>query len=181
MNYLKTFVSIVIMAMALTFTGQAQQKQKRSDRSYEKKEQSPKQGQQLKRRQQSKDIEVSDSELEQFAKVQKEVRKMRQNTRKKMMSAVEEEGLTMKEFSKIRRARMSRDSAKQAQITDDQKKKYKNARKNMQRVQKQSQKKMKQKIQEKDMDIRRFKEISRAVKQDQELQKKMQKMQKADK
>jgi cell fate (sporulation/competence/biofilm development) regulator YmcA (YheA/YmcA/DUF963 family) len=40
---------------------------------------------------------------------------------------------------------------------------------------------MKRKIKESDMDVRRFKEIGRAVKQDQELQKKMQKMQKADK
>lgn len=156
------------MILALFVTGQAQQ-------------QSPNQGRQLKRKQQTKDINVSDSELEKFAKVQSKVKKMRQNTRQKMMSAVEEEGLNMREFSKIRKAQMSRDSVKQAQITDEQKEKYKKARKNMQRVQQQSQKKMKKEIQKSDMEMRRFKEIGRAVKQDEELQKKLKNMQKTDK
>lgn len=168
MHYLKTFGSVFIMILALFVTGQAQQ-------------QSPNQGRQLKRKQQTKDINVSDSELEKFAKVQSKVKKMRQNTRQKMMSAVEEEGLNMREFSKIRKAQMSRDSVKQAQITDEQKEKYKKARKNMQRVQQQSQKKMKKEIQKSDMEMRRFKEIGRAVKQDEELQKKLKNMQKTDK
>ena len=168
MNYLKTLTSIFVLIVMVSFTGQAQEEKKQRNAERQRNVQ----------RMQTADIDVKNKELKEFAEVHGQVRKVRQSTRKKMMSAVQEEGLDVKQFSKIRKAKMSKGSKEsQADISAEEEKKYERARKKMKKVQRNAQKRIQKEIKATDMSMKRYKEISMAVKQDKELQKKLRNIQ----
>lgn len=191
---LQTITSIIALVAVLSFTGQAQQQENQpNDRQHQQRQQQQPQQQQQQEPQQRQqqapqqrqqapqqrggNTDVSDSELKKFAEIQNEVQEVREGTRKEMMSAVEDEGLDVNQFSKIRRAQMSGDSTAQAQVSDAELQKFKKAQEEMQKVQQKAQKKVQKKIEKSGISTQRFEEISTAVKQDRELQQKLQNMQ----
>jgi len=120
--------------------------------------------------QQQKQIEVSDSELQTFAKIMQEVRKEQKSSQGVMLKAIKDNGLDVKRYQEIARAKRQGNDAK---MTSKEKKAYQA----VQKVMKQEQQKMRQKmgsiLKQYKMERRRYVRISRALQRDKQLQQRL--------
>lgn len=134
---------------------------------------------------QGADIEVSQKEMKTFVKVASEVQKLQQKANTKMQSALEEEGLSMKEYRSMMRRANPRAGAGQQQgragspepLTEEEKQQLEDARASIMEVQKGMQQKMKTKLDEEGMKPQRFRQIAMALRKDQDLQQRFRKLQ----
>ncbi len=125
--------------------------------------------------QQQKNIEVSDQELQTFAKIMQEVRKEQKATQGVMLKAIKDNGLDVKRYQEIARAKRK---GQNAQMSDKEKKAYQAVQKVMKKEQQKMRKKMNSILQKYSMKRRRYVRISRALQRDKQLQKRLQELRK---
>jgi hypothetical protein len=124
--------------------------------------------------QQQQSIEVSDSELQTFAQIMQKVQQEQKKSQGKMLEAIKNNGMEVKRYQEIARAK---NQGQNVEMTDQEQKAYQA----IQQVMKKEQQKMNQKMQsilkQHKMGRRRYIQISRALQQDKELQKRLQNLQ----
>ncbi len=123
---------------------------------------------------QAQDIEVSDKELETFMKVSTELQQMQMQARQKMGKIIKDNGMEMKRYQKIARAKQQ---GKEIETTKKEDKAYSAIQKEMQKQSKSMKKDMQKVLQKHGMKQKRFKQISKAIRTDKELQNRFKKLQ----
>jgi len=122
---------------------------------------------------QQQSIEVSDSELQTFAKIMQKVQQEQKNSQGKMLKAIKDNGMEVQRYQEIARAQRQ---GQDVEMTEKEEKAYQA----IQQVMKQEQQKMNQKmqsiLQQHQMERRRYIQISRALQRDKELQKRLQEL-----
>ena len=124
--------------------------------------------------QQNIDIEVSDEELKTFIKVSGELQGMQMEMRQKMGQIVKDNGMEMQRFQEIARGKQQ---GQEVETTEEEEKAYSKIQQEMQQENKKLQKKMQKALDDHSMDRKRFMNISKALRQDKELQNRFQKVQ----
>lgn len=127
--------------------------------------------------QQQEKIEVSDSELTQFAEVFQKMRMMNQEAQKEMMAVVQDEDFELKRFNEIHQAKM--DPKKDVETTEEEDEKYKEVVSELEEIQPKFQKKMQAVITESDLSMERYQQLAMALRSDAELQQRLQKIMKS--
>lgn len=122
---------------------------------------------------QQKKIEVSDSELQTFAKVMQEVRKEQKSSQGVMLKAIKDNGLKVKRYQEIARAKRK---GQNVEMTSKEKKAYQAVQQVMKKEQQKMRKKMNSILKNYSMKRRRYIQISRALQRDKQLQKRLQEM-----
>lgn len=117
---------------------------------------------------------VSDADLEKFADAYMSLQKGSQEVQQKLVSAIEEEGLTAQRFNEIHQASMDPNTASDASA--EEKKQHKAALAEVQKIQEGNQKKMEKKVKEKGLTMEKYQEIASKLQQDPEMQQKLQAM-----
>ena len=130
------------------------------------------QGQQ--RGQQKIDIEVSDEELKSFIKVSGELQSIQMEMRQKMNQIIKDNGMKMKRYQEIARGKQQ---GQEVETTKEEEKAYSAIQKEMQQEGKKLDKRMQKVLDDHSIEKKRFQKISRALRQDKELQNRFQKMQ----
>lgn len=115
---------------------------------------------------------VSDGELENFASALKQVQVINQTSQEEMVSAVENEDLTVQRYNEIHQA--SVDPEKESDASESELKNYQKASSEIEKIQTVAQQKMEEKIEEEDLTVIRYQEIANAVQSDPSLQQKLQ-------
>ncbi|HKK10152.1 MAG TPA: DUF4168 domain-containing protein [Bacteroidales bacterium] len=121
--------------------------------------QMPSQGQQ-------KDIDVPKKEMKRFVEASDELQVMQQDAQKKMMEAIEANGMDVKRYSEIERASRS---GQEVEMTDKEEKAYDNTSSAVQKEQMKLQQEAVEILNEHDFERQRFMEISQALRSDKEL------------
>jgi len=124
--------------------------------------------------QQNIDIEVSDEELETFIKISGELQGMQMEMRQKMGQIVKDNGMKMQRFQEIARGKQQ---GQDVETSEEEEKAYSKIQQEMQQENKKLQKKMQKALDDHSMDRKRFMNISKALRQDKELQNRFQKVQ----
>lgn len=150
-------------------------------------QQGPQQGQQgqqgqqqkpqLKKQQSIDPSDISDEDLEQFAKAMDAARKVQSEAQADMKKIVEDEGMTFKRFQQLMMSKKSKKLKQKMNITDEEKSKMKNLQPKMQKAQQAAQKEIMKTIKESGISMERFKKISRALRQNKELMKRFKEIQ----
>lgn len=115
---------------------------------------------------------VTDEQLQKFAQAYQTIQQSNQEMQQKMVSAIENEGITAERFNTIYEAKM--DPEKEVDASEDEMKKQEAAMEKVQKMQEDSQKVMEDKIKEKGLTMEQFQNIGAQVQQNPELQQKMQ-------
>ena len=126
--------------------------------------------------QQQEKIEVSDSELTEFAEIFQKMRMMNQQMQKEMTSVVENENFELQRFNEIHQAKM--DPNKDIETTQEEDKKYEAVVAELEVMQPEFQKQMQEVIAESDLSMQRYQELAMALRSDAALQQRLQKMMK---
>lgn len=116
--------------------------------------------------------EVTDAEIENFAESFGEVQQIQQQHQQKMQEAVEESGLSVQEYQQIAQATSNPNS--DAEVSQEEQRKYEAASQQVQSVQENMQSAVEEKLDEHDLDMNRFQQIYMQMRQDEELQEKVQ-------
>jgi len=123
---------------------------------------------------QQQSIEVSDSELQTYAKIMQQVRQEQKTSQGKMLKAIKDNGMDVKRYQEISRAKRQ---GQNVEMTDKEKKAYQSVQKVMKKEQQKMRQKMQSILKQHKMGRRRYIQISRALQQDKELQKRLQGLQ----
>jgi uncharacterized protein (DUF885 family) len=121
-------------------------------------------------RQQTTD--VSDSEIEQFALAFVEIQNIEQKIQPEMVQIVEKEGIEVQRFNEIMNAQQ--DPNQEVDAGEDELKKFAAANREIEDIQNRAQREMMGKIDEAGLTVERYQEIMTAVRNDPELQQKLQ-------
>jgi predicted naringenin-chalcone synthase len=116
---------------------------------------------------------VADEEIKQFADAFKEVQVINQDAQQIMIAAVTDEGLELERFTEIYQSLQMPDQ--QADVSEDEMKKYENASSEIEKIQADAQVKMEKKIVDAGLTPERYQEIGMALQTSPELQEKIQK------
>lgn len=116
--------------------------------------------------------EVSDAELEQFALAFVQIQSVDQQLQEKMVNAVQESGLEVQEFNEILNAQQN--DNQEVGATEEELNKFTDAQESIEQIQNQGQQKMQKVITENELTVPRYQEIMVAVRNDSELQQKLQ-------
>ena len=122
-------------------------------------------------------IDVSDEEAEAFVDAAVEAQEVQQKAQEKMVGIIEDKGLDVETFQKIAQSTQPNQpgqSNQQADVSEEQMRKYENASKALQEAQGEIQQDVFAAVKESGMEMQRFQEINQASQQDPELQQKLQ-------
>lgn len=122
--------------------------------------------------QQQQEIDVSDGEINQFASVFVELQSMNQGVQQEMMSAVEEEGIEVERFNQIMQAQQ--DPNQDVDANEEELQNFAKASQAVEQIQAKVQKEMEEVITENDLTVQRYQQIMMAVRNDAELQQRLQ-------
>ncbi|MCF8338914.1 MAG: DUF4168 domain-containing protein [Bacteroidales bacterium] len=128
----------------------------------------------MQRQQQNVDIEVSDQELQKFVTASGEIQKLQKQSRSKMQQAIKDNGLTMQRYSEIQK---KQSSGKEVDMNDKEKKAFEATKKSVRQEQMKIQKKAGEILKKHGIKRQRYMKISRAIRQDKELQKRYREIQ----
>jgi hypothetical protein len=125
---------------------------------------------------------VSDEKLKQFSGAMDANRKIQQNMMPQMQQAVKDAGLSMDKYQQIDRKQRGGGQGMQgnsgdSDISEEQLKKFNQAKKNLQPVQEEMRKKMESAIKEEGMSMQEYRSILQKIRQSRELQQRMREMQ----
>ncbi len=123
------------------------------------------------------DINVTDSELEKFVQAVDEVKSLQQNAQKKMIDAIEKEGLNAKRFVQINNIQNNPKADAGKEVSKEELESFNKVKKKVDKMQKQMQDKQMKAIEDQGIKVERYVEIARAAQRDPELRRKIQKMQ----
>jgi len=115
--------------------------------------------------------DVSEQELDKFAKAVQTLRKQRTQNQQKMAQALEEVGLTPKQFQDLSRSASGQDGSQS--LSQQEQQQLDRARQKLKSVQESMRAQQKQAIQEAGLEPKRFRQISQAVQQNPELRQKL--------
>jgi len=121
------------------------------------------------------DIDVSDDEIETFADASMEARKIQMEGQENMIDIVEDKGLDIETYQTIAQATQQNKPDTEADISEEDRKKYEEASKELREAQDEIQQEVVKTIEDKGMDMQRFQKISQAAMQDKELQERIEK------
>ena len=128
---------------------------------------------QMKSQRKKVDIEVSDQELQKFVTASGEIQKLQKDARGRMMQSMKDNGLSMKRYSEIQK---KKSSGKKVDMSDKEKKAFKATKNSIRQEQMKIQKKAGEILKKHGIKRQRYMKISRAIRQDKELQKRYQEM-----
>ena len=117
--------------------------------------------------------DVSDDEIEQFALAFVEIQNIEQKVQPEMVQAVEKEGIEVQRFNEIMNAQ--EDPNQEVDASEDELKKFASANREIEDIQMRAQREMMGKITETGLTVERYREIMTALRNDPELQQKLQK------
>jgi len=121
---------------------------------------------------QQQTTEVSDDEMEQFALAFVEIQNIEQKIQPEMVQIVEEEGIEIQRFNEIMNAQQ--DPNKEVDASEDELQKFASANREIEDIQTRAQREMMGKITEAGLTVERYQEIMTALRNDPELQQKLQ-------
>ncbi len=154
--------ALVALFMAGSFAGEAQVSQ--DDQSNTQQQAVP----QL--NQGAQQIDVSDADLDKFAKAYPQVQQENQKAQKKMAGVIEGEGMELQRFNEIQRAKMQN---KEADVTKDEEKQVKKITSKLDKLQPELQKKVQGAATSTGLSIEKFQKIAIAIQSNPDLQKKL--------
>ncbi len=125
---------------------------------------------------QNSNTDISDAELKKFSKALENVKAANKKSQQKMRDIIQEEGLTIKKYQAIYKAKQ--DPSKESQASSQEMKKYKAAEKRIKKIRKTNKKEVEEGIKQANLTPKRYKEIYSAVRQNKALQEKVMQMQK---
>lgn len=124
--------------------------------------------------QQQVDVDVSDDELSKFANAYKQVQVLGQQAQQEMATAVQDEGMDIERFNEIHQASMN--PQQESDATSDEMEKHGKVVEKLDKMQGDFQSKLQKAVENQDMDMERFEQISMALQSDTELQQRLQEM-----
>lgn len=143
--------------------------------SDEQRQQLQQQMQQQMQQQQPPSIEVSDEELETFSSALQTIQTIHEDAQPDITEAIKEEGMEPDRFSQIARSQQNPQS--NLEVSDQEMQQFNSAMSQVREIQSDIIEKQKTAVQEEGMSPERFQEILTAVRQDQQLQQRLQSMQ----
>jgi hypothetical protein len=117
--------------------------------------------------QQGQQIEVSDSELNTFAKIMREAQSVQRQSQNSMMKAIQNSDIEMKRFQEISRARRQ---GNKVEMTEKEKQAFSEIQKVMKQEQQKMRKKMSSIIEKYSITKKRYMQINRALRKNKQLQ-----------
>jgi hypothetical protein len=127
---------------------------------------------------QATNIEVSDSDLKSFAKLQEDLISIRKDAREKMINAIEDKGIDLQKFNKISKQMRNAKSMNDIDASEAEVQKVQEASRSVRKIQQSIQQEQKKVINEQEMTVERFQKIQQATMQDPELQQRVREMMK---
>lgn len=121
---------------------------------------------------QQQTTDVSDDEIEQFALAFVEVQNIEQKVQPEMVQAVEKEGIEVQRFNEIMNAQQ--DPNQEVDASEDELIKFASANREIEEIQTRAQREMMEKIAESGLSVDRYQKIMVAVRNNPELQQKLQ-------
>lgn len=128
--------------------------------------------QQLQQQQQQANIEVSDDELQTFSDALQTVQSLYQSSQPEMIQAIQDEGMKPNRFSQIAQSRQNPQS--DLQVSDKEMEQFNNALESIRQIQSEVMQKQISAVKDEGMTPERFQTILNAVRQDQDLQQRLQ-------
>lgn len=126
--------------------------------------------------QQQQDIDVNDDELEEFANVYQTVMQKNQEAQEELVQTIKDEGLTVEEYQKFRQAENNPDAEGAEEASGDDKKKKENIDAKIEEMEPKLQKQQTDIIEDSELSVDRYQKIAMALRSDQDLQQKLQKI-----
>lgn len=120
---------------------------------------------------QQQKVEVNDAELTKFAQAFQKMRMANQEAQMKMMQIIKDKGMELQRFNEIHQAQQNPDN--EADMTADEKAKYKEIVAELQALQPTFQKRMQDIISESGLSMERYQQVAMALRSDQELQQRL--------
>lgn len=121
---------------------------------------------------QNTSIEVNDEEIQSFASAFKVVQTIQDESRQKMVEAIEEQGLTIKEYNELLRQQQQPESgdSEASNVSEEKQEQFQQADAQIEQIEQDAQADIEAAITDEGLQIERFQEIWIAVRQDPELQ-----------
>jgi len=121
---------------------------------------------------QQQEIDVSDGEIDQFASVFVELQSMNQEIQQEMMGAVKDEGIEVQRFNQIMQAQQ--DPNQEVDASEEELQNFAKASQAVEQIQAKVQKEMEDVITKNDLTVQRYQQIMMAVRNDADLQQRLQ-------
>jgi opacity protein-like surface antigen len=119
-------------------------------------------------------IEVKDAELKKFAQAMKKIQQIQKDSNKQIEKAFSGSSMSKKRFNELYRARQKQGQSKAEGETSKETKEYKKMVEKIKTIQSDSQQQMMKAVKDQGITVQRFNKIVRAMRQDQELSKRLQ-------
>lgn len=123
--------------------------------------------------QEAPEIEVSDDELELFLEASFSAQEIQTESQQQMVEIVDDEGLDVETYNEIMRSEQTGESA---DVSSDDKEKFENASEQIREIEQDMEAEITEAIEEEGMEMSRFQEINMGIRQDPELQQRVQQM-----
>jgi len=120
-------------------------------------------------------IEVSDSELETFIKVSGDLQMLQMNFQQKMGKIIQDNGMKMQRYQQIARGKQQ---GQEMELSKEEEKAYVSIQEKIKQESQGLKKEMQDVLAKYSMDQKRYMQVSKALRQDKELQNRFKKMQK---
>lgn len=127
--------------------------------------------QQLPQQQQQEKVEVSDTELNQFAKAFQGISIIGQESQQEMVQVVQEEGMEVERFSELHQATLN--PQVEVEATTEEKEQHKKIVSKLEVMQESMQKKMEKTITDAGLSLERYEQIAMGLQADRELQQRL--------
>ncbi len=139
-------------------------------------QQAPQEGEQpTMPQQQQADIDVSQEELERFAKAFDSVQDIQKQAREEMTNIIEQQNLSIEEYNQLfRQQQQGAEAGEEMDVSQDKLERFKAADSKIDELEKQAQSDIEDAISNQGLEVDRFEEILMGVQQDPELQQKVQ-------
>lgn len=124
---------------------------------------------------QDQETKITDAQLKKFIKVSNDLTEIQQEQRAKQKSIIKDNGMTMKRYREISRAKHSN---KEVEMSKKEQKKFSKIQKEMRAFQKKRNKKAEEILKKHSLSPKKFMQIRRKLQSDKELQKRFRSMRK---
>ncbi len=126
--------------------------------------------------QEASQTEISQEELQQFAKAIKQLQAIQQESEKKVVKAIEGEGLSQERFREISQVQQNPETQSTTEVTEEEMQSFEKAVARVTELLQAAQSKMEQAVRAEGLEIQRFNQIATAVRQTPALQQELQQM-----
>jgi len=137
-------------------------------------QQAPQQGQPMSP--QGNSMEVDEEEIQRFANAFESVQSIQDQSRQQMAQAIEQQGLTIKEYNELFRQQQQANAGEESasNFSEEKQRKFEQADTRIDQIEQETQSEIEQAITQEGLQVERFEEIWIAVRQDPELQQRVQ-------